>query len=173
VNECTVSDTGALRIRSAVRAVVVAPEDGVLLVRFEFPGGTRWALPGGGLEPGETHHQALARELGEELGLSSAPIGPAIWRREQLMAFPDGSWDGQREVIFLVEVAERFEPRPALGWEHLRQEYVHEIRWWSDAELMAVPDTVFIPRRLPELLPSVRVMARDRVWPLEPVDTGP
>ena len=41
----------APRIRSAARAVVLDPDDRVLLVRFVFPNtGERWALPGGGLE---------------------------------------------------------------------------------------------------------------------------
>lgn len=166
------ADNGDLRIRSAVRAVVIAPDDGVLLVRFEFPGGTRWALPGGGLEHGESHHSALVRELGEELGLAEPPIGPAIWRREQLMTFPDGSWDGQRELIYLVEVSGRFDPAPVLSWDELRREYVHEIRWWDDAEVMGATEAVFIPRRLPVLLPELRAMLRDRTWPSEPVDTG-
>ena len=59
-----------LRIREAVRALVIDPQHRVLLVRFEFPrSGTRWALPGGGLEPGESDHDALRRELAEELGI--------------------------------------------------------------------------------------------------------
>ena len=52
-----------LRIRPAARALVVDPDDRVLLVRFEFPAGTRWALPGGGIEPGETPEEAIRREL--------------------------------------------------------------------------------------------------------------
>jgi len=161
-----------LRIRPAVRAVVLTPHDGVLLVRFEFPGGTRWALPGGGLEPGEDHHSALVRELGEELGLTDTTVGPAIWRREQIVAFPDGNWDGQRELIYVVEVADRFAPVPAVGWEQLRREYVHEIRWWDDAELMSADHVAFIPQRLPQLLPDLRIMMRAGHWPIEPVDIG-
>lgn len=167
------SGESGLRLRSAVRAVVLAPDDGVLLVRFEFPGGTRWALPGGGLEPGEDHPTALARELGEELGLVGTTTGPAVWRREQLITFPDGNWDGQRELIYAVQVPDRFEPRPALGWEALRREYVHEIRWWDDAEVMAAEEVVFIPRRLAELLPELRSMLCSGTLPDEPVDTGP
>ena len=72
-------DLRDLRIREAARALVLDPDDRVLLVRFEFPvTGTRWALPGGGLEPGETHVEALRRELVEEVGLHGAAIGPHV-----------------------------------------------------------------------------------------------
>ncbi|HEX2427771.1 MAG TPA: NUDIX domain-containing protein [Gaiellaceae bacterium] len=41
-----------LRLRDAVRAVVVDPDERVLLVRFEFPNRTGWATPGGRRRPG-------------------------------------------------------------------------------------------------------------------------
>jgi 8-oxo-dGTP diphosphatase len=43
--------------------------EGVLLCRQEKPGKEYWLLPGGGVEGGETLHDALRRELGEELNL--------------------------------------------------------------------------------------------------------
>jgi len=127
----TADPTTGLRIREAVRAVLLTPQAEVLLVRFEFPNtGTRWALPGGGMEPGETHHQALERELAEEVGLRGAAVGPHIWTRLHIIPFIDGKWDGQRERMYLVPVAERFQPEPHLSWEQLRAEYVFELRWW-------------------------------------------
>ena len=57
-----------LRIRDAARALLITDDREVLLVRFEFPAGTRWAVPGGGLQPGETAHDAVRRELHEEVG---------------------------------------------------------------------------------------------------------
>lgn len=118
-----------LRIREAVRALVVSDDRHVLLVRFEFATATVWAPPGGGLEPGETHATALVRELEEETGLVDAPIGPHVWNRVHVIPFEDGSWDGQRERFHLVTVGERFEPRPRLSWDELRAEKVHELRW--------------------------------------------
>ena len=56
----------ALRLRDAVRAVVVDPDDRVLLVRFEFPHWIGWATPGGGVDSGETDEAAIRRELAEE-----------------------------------------------------------------------------------------------------------
>ena len=103
-----------LRIREAVRAVVISPDQQVLLVRFEFPTGTRWALPGGGIDTGETPEDALRRELVEEVGYHDAVVGPHLWNRLHIVPFFNGQFDGQRERIHLVEVAAPFEPRPAL-----------------------------------------------------------
>lgn len=51
-----------------VRAVVINDKGEVLLVRHSYTSG--WHFPGGGVEPDETVETALARELGEETGLS-------------------------------------------------------------------------------------------------------
>ena len=90
-----------LRIRRAVRAVLVTPDQSILLVRFEFPDKTVWALPGGGLDPGETHLEALRRELIEEVGLHDVEPGPHVWTREHIIPFIDGQWDGQRDEFYL------------------------------------------------------------------------
>jgi 8-oxo-dGTP pyrophosphatase MutT (NUDIX family) len=151
----TVPSTDELRIREAVRAVVRTADQRVLLVRFEFPAGTRWALPGGGLDPGETHEAALRRELHEELGLEGATIGPHIWNRLHIVQFLNGSFDGQRERIHLVEVDSAFEPRPALSWPQLNAEYVFELRWWHVDEIQAATELHFVPGPLAELLRSL------------------
>jgi 8-oxo-dGTP diphosphatase len=49
---------------------VITNEDGqVLLLKANY-GDKHWGLPGGGLDPNETIHQALQRECQEELGCS-------------------------------------------------------------------------------------------------------
>jgi 8-oxo-dGTP pyrophosphatase MutT (NUDIX family) len=144
--------TGALRIREATRAVVLAPDRHVLLVRFEFPQASRWALPGGGIEPGETPIDALRRELAEEVGLHDAPIGPHLWSRLHIVPFLNGLYDGQREQIHLVAVDHAFEPRPALDWEQLNAEYVFELRWWRIDDIVAADHLTFAPAELGRLL---------------------
>ena len=126
-----------LRIRQAVRALLVTPEQAVLLVRFEFATATVWALPGGGLEPGEDHVTALRRELIEEVGLHDVAIGAHVWTCEHVIPFEDGMWDGQRDVVHVV-ATEHFEPQPTLSWDQLRAERLHEIRWWTLDEIEAV-----------------------------------
>jgi 8-oxo-dGTP diphosphatase len=144
-----------LRIRPAARAVVLTPTHHVLLVRFEFPTGTRWALPGGGIHADETPVDALRRELHEEVGLVGVDIGPHIWNREHRIPFVDGLWDGQREQIHLVPVRETFEPVPALDWETLNGEFLHELRWWHIDDIGRASHLTFVPAALHRHLVSL------------------
>jgi 8-oxo-dGTP pyrophosphatase MutT (NUDIX family) len=161
--------TDGLRIRRSVRALLLDPADQVLLVRFEFPAGTVWALPGGGIEPDEDEETTLRRELEEELGLVDIDVGPHIWNRLHIVPFVDGNWDGQRDRVHLVRT-DAFEPQPRLSWEQLRSERLHEIRWWSLDEIVAAArlGVWFAPRRLPELIDD---LLRDGPPPT-PLDTG-
>ena len=160
-------DMAELRIRQSVRALLLTPRAEVLMVRFEFPSRTVWALPGGGVEPGEDHLQALHRELDEEVGLTDVEVGPHIWSREHIIPFLDGRWDGQRDRIFLVPT-ERFEPSPRLSWDELRAERLHELRWWSADELRAADAITFAPARMTQLFD--RLVADGP--PETPIDTG-
>ncbi len=155
-----------MRLRQAVRAVVLDPADRILLVRFEFPTNGVWATPGGGIDEGETPEQAIARELDEELGLMDVELGPWIWTREHIVPFENGLWDGQVERYALVRT-DAFEPAPRFTPEQLADEFVVGMRWWTLAEL-ATSEELFAPRRLPEL---VAALLRD--GPLgKPVDVG-
>jgi 8-oxo-dGTP diphosphatase len=52
-----------------------------------------WECPGGKVERGESHHEALGRELGEELGIKLVDVGqhPACNREFDLADRPDGA----------------------------------------------------------------------------------
>ncbi|NLV40547.1 MAG: NUDIX domain-containing protein [Candidatus Hydrogenedentes bacterium] len=80
-------------------AALVIRDDRVLLVRHVKDGETRWLLPGGGVDRGETLADALHRELREETGLQVAP-GPLVSFEEAV------SPDGARHVVQLVFRAE-------------------------------------------------------------------
>ncbi|HWG56327.1 MAG TPA: NUDIX domain-containing protein [Gaiellaceae bacterium] len=154
------------RLRQAARAVVLDPDDRILLVRFEFPKGGVWATPGGGVDEGETHESAIARELEEEVGLTEVELGPWIWTRTHVFPFESGLWDGQQERYVVVRTA-AFEPAPRFTVEQLAAEHVTAIRWWTQAEL-AESRAVFAPRRLPQL---VAALLRDGPPPA-PIDAG-
>jgi ADP-ribose pyrophosphatase YjhB (NUDIX family) len=149
--------------RPAARALVLDASDRVLLVRYVSPadGGVWWALPGGALEGGESHEDAARRELLEEAAID-AELGPWIWTRE--FVFPFGErWYRQTERIYLVRVDAHEVPEPG---PTLRAEGVHELRWWTRAELEE-SGARFAPRRLPSLL------ARPAEVLSAPVDVGP
>ena len=55
-----------------VRGLVLDRDDRVALVLHTYLDG--WYLPGGGVQRGESYDRALARELGEEIGLDAFRI---------------------------------------------------------------------------------------------------
>lgn len=65
--------------RLAARAVLRRPSDGRFLIfRYPFRDGTfRFVIPGGGVEPGETAMQAVAREVFEETGTHASDLEPS------------------------------------------------------------------------------------------------
>jgi TDG/mug DNA glycosylase family protein len=149
--------------RQGVRALVLDSRDRVLLVRFGDVFGEWWSTPGGGIDPGESDRDALARELSEEVGLHGFELGPLIWTREHWLVNPT-RWGGQRERHYLVRT-EPFEPAPVFTDAELAAEGVTGAAWFTVDELGALPTG---PRRLQEL---VRTLLRDGPPP-EPLDAG-
>ena len=80
-----------------VRAALIK-DDHVILVRHSYMPG--WYLPGGGVEAGESVHEALVREIGEETGavLSGAPQlfgvyrNAPVHRRDHVTLFVCHDW---------------------------------------------------------------------------------
>jgi 8-oxo-dGTP pyrophosphatase MutT (NUDIX family) len=153
--------------REAVRALVLDPDDRVLLVRFIHPDTEAqfWTTPGGGLDPGEELAEGLCRELREETGLDEVELGPVIWTRREEFPWAGRTLD-QSERIVLVR-APSFEPRPQLTPEQLVAEGVHEVRWWTLVELERSSETVY-PTRLAHFLRKLFVEGP----PGKPIDVG-
>jgi TDG/mug DNA glycosylase family protein len=149
--------------RLATRAVVLDSRDRTLLVQFvDDEGQSWWATPGGGIAEGEDPEQTLRRELAEEAGLAGFELGPELWTREHVFA-----WYGvvyrQVERIRLVRV-EAHRPAPTVD---LAREHIHEVRWWTLAELRRTRQTL-VPARLPGLLLDLL----EHGPPPEPFDAG-
>lgn len=153
-------------LRPAARALVLDPNDRVLLVRYVNPdtGGHFWTTPGGGIKPAESLEDAIRRELREETGLD-AELGPMIWTRREVYVWAGMTID-QPEQFILVRAPE-FEPQPDIGLEGLEAEDVHELRWWTLEELEA-SDAVFYPTRLAHFLRQLI----EHGPPHEPIDVG-
>jgi 8-oxo-dGTP pyrophosphatase MutT (NUDIX family) len=149
--------------RIAARAIVLDPEDRILLVCFRQPntGEGWWATPGGALDEGETHEDGLRRELLEETGIV-AQIGPCVWTRVHVFDWGE-HFIRQIERYYVVPVeTDRVAPQLDLAAED-----VHEIRWWTLAELEASAEE-FAPRRLPALIRDLF----EQGPPSEPFDAG-
>lgn len=135
-------------LREAARAIVLDPDDRVMLLRYDENGGF-WATPGGSLEPGETPRQAVIRELREELGVRHVDLGPHLATRtkDHQVAGRDVS---QAERYYLARVRpENVDPQAAASPDNIQ-----EWRWWSLAELSATSQTVY-PAELTELLRGI------------------
>jgi 8-oxo-dGTP diphosphatase len=141
------------RLRRAVRAIILADDDHVLLCRFGFPhpavpaGATAvWAAPGGGIEPGETPLAALHRELHEETGLVTDAGPPHVWHQELAAPGQADGYDGAVNDYYLVRTT-RFDPRGALPDDELTAEHITGMRWWRHADIAEYSGTdLFSPR---------------------------
>jgi 8-oxo-dGTP pyrophosphatase MutT (NUDIX family) len=147
--------------REAARVLLLDTADRVLLIaHLPGDGRTVWTAPGGGLDPGETHEQAAARELREEVGLD-APLGPWVWSRTATFAFR-GIWLRQTERWFLVRTTQL--DAATIPLDDLA---TAGARWWERDELAAT-DAVLAPRALPVQLATLL----DDGVPPGPIDVG-
>jgi len=117
----------------AVVAAVIEDDDRFLLTRRQV--GVHlagmWEFPGGKIDPGETDHGALERELREELG-ADVEVGERMYGTSH--AYPDRTIE-----LSFYRCTLKNSPQPLLG---------QEIRWVPRSELVSLgfppADTEFI-----------------------------
>lgn len=89
-------------------ALALTPQREMVLVKLRYARG--WRLPGGGRDPGEDPHQAVIRELREEIGLTAHG-------RVTLASELDQRVDFKRDLAALL-IVEDVEYRPRrFSWE--------------------------------------------------------
>lgn len=130
-----------------MRAIVLAEDGSVLLLRIRSPEGkVFWITPGGGIDADETAEVCLRRELKEELGLSEFDIGPLVWRRQHTFNWGEKRFR-QRELFHVVRVP-LFEPRMS---DLAEARWLEMFRWWSMDELRRSSDEV-VPASIAEIV---------------------
>lgn len=105
-------DKSNMIYRSKVSGIILNDASEVLLVQLNEYKDNEWNVPGGGVEPGESHEDALKRELSEELGTDKFKI----LRRSSIINrydFPDQiiekiisegkNYRGQEQVQFVAK----------------------------------------------------------------------
>ena len=158
--------------RRAVRVLLLDEADRILLFLDSDlgldPVAHWWVTPGGGVDPGESDHQAAVRELWEETGLviDAASLGGPVLTREVVHGYSDKIVD-QLEVFFSARVP-AFEVDTA---RHTAEEQltVADIRWWPLDEIVRTHDDIW-PR---DLLAVLALARRPHEWSRGPVHGAP
>ena len=154
-----------MKKRSAVRAVILSPDNKVLLAHMKYPNTEPlWLTPGGGLEGDEDPVFALRRELNEEIFISDWDIGPLVWRREHRLNF-NGLDICVDEIFYLIR-SEKFDVPKAMPDENENQHF-HGYCWWDVADIKASEET-FVPLKLASYLPDLIGC----IIPDKPIDVG-
>ncbi|WP_253916726.1 NUDIX domain-containing protein [Streptomyces sp. MNP-20] len=124
----------SVRLRHAVRAIVLDEEDRVLLCRCVLPDEVVWITPGGGVEPGETPYAALRREIREEVGLAVEGTPPPVWHQVIVAPGHAEGYDGVVNDYYLVRTR-AFRPNGTLSDRELAAEHLTGFRWWRPGEI--------------------------------------
>jgi 8-oxo-dGTP pyrophosphatase MutT (NUDIX family) len=128
-----------------VKLLLLDADDRLLLIHAKDPRAALecWYPVGGGVEPGESLHDAATREAYEETGLTDLPPGRHVWRRDHTYEY-DGRVVPVHEEWLLHRV-NHFEPVPA-KLSHYETRSILGFRWWRSQELAESTDTIFPPQ---------------------------
>ncbi|MGM9379781.1 GNAT family N-acetyltransferase [Streptomyces antibioticus] len=141
---CTVLRKRLRTPRAAARIAVVDPEGAVFLFRYDnVEVGVHWALPGGGLEPGESPQEGALRELREETGWTDLAPGPLLCTWEHDFTH-SGVPVHQHEHVYVTEGPRREPTGPHLPAAHAT-DGILTWRWWTREELRNAPEPMWPP----------------------------
>jgi ADP-ribose pyrophosphatase YjhB (NUDIX family) len=99
-------------IRNSVRALIVRKDQVLLLHKRKRDDDSRYALPGGGQDRGETLHECLLRECCEEIAAKVSIVGLAhVANAFKPLDAKMVSFRQQVEFIFHCEVPKNYKPR--------------------------------------------------------------
>src|SRR5947209_3890762 len=138
-------------MRETARLVLLNDKNEILLMKIEDKSVSdlwssrtrpRWVTIGGKIESGESHEQAVIRELKEETGIENATVGKCVWYGEHYL-----NWKGVntllKESFYLVKVnGSKFSSEGMLDDE---KAVFQAHKWWSVDELSATSEMI-IPK---------------------------
>lgn len=157
--------TTQIRMRCRASAIILL-EDHVLLHRGHND--DWWALPGGGVEPGETAQQALLREVDEELG-EAVSVGRLVFVVENFFTLHDEAYH-QLDFQFVAALPPTSRLRDTTQTHQGREAYWHAhsvpllFQWVPVAALAALPlplKPTFLAHRLQSLPDAVQHIVWD------------
>ncbi|NLE84635.1 MAG: NUDIX domain-containing protein [Chloroflexi bacterium] len=139
------------KLRNSVKAVII--QDGKLLVlRKENGNGAYTVLPGGGQKHGESLHQALKREVFEEIR-ARVKVGRLLKIREYFSEKHEYAVEDrdihQVEFFFKCKLIDNYEPKNG----HFPDPHQKEVVWVALDEL---DDANFYPVILREILSDLK-----------------
>ena len=96
------------KYRPNVAGILQRKSDGKILICERINVRGAWQFPQGGVDDGESHEEALVREMEEEIGLSAADYEVVEWREGYRYKFPGkrlkwGRYRGQEQTYFLCK----------------------------------------------------------------------
>lgn len=141
--------TSGKRVRRSARIIVIAPDERILMFRFDVADRPPfWVTAGGECESGETFEKAARRELAEETGIAGDP-GPQIARTTPEFVTVEGEPVQADERYFILRVPEaRIDTS---GHTALEQKVMTQHRWFTLDELADWHEAVF-PENLAQII---------------------
>lgn len=145
--------------RKGVSAIIINNENEILLVNLESFENKYFAVPGGGVEQGETLEDAAYREVYEELGIEKGSLElvgqspvPVRFRFKVITMNRDGKkYDGSERYLFGFQfVGDVGEIRPRKG----------EVRSYKWVPLEQLSDHLLFDNQLQETLEKI-----DEIFP--------